>query len=271
MHWRIRGAVSPGCILVVSQRHVASAQRIHLAQHGKTRPDRMAALHAEQRSDPPLAHDSRDIIGAIGHFQVLRITRDQPPGNVDLFQHRLHGLCLGQIGGNEDGPELRADPPLAQTGKIGLHRARDRPLQPGIARVEEVEGTNQIAETRAQLDRRVIMAIPHRRCIQRGTGKLFRGRACGNGGWSGQWLWRRFGRGSCIGWHLRRQLRNGDRTFQRGFSKAAVLRGQRPGGLTQRQREGERRGGGPQRAHPIPDPRPHRHSSPLPRWPRNWR
>ena len=151
----------------MGQRHVAAAERIHLAQHAQRAADRMAAFHPQQRSDPPRLPRPGDIVGAGRELQVLRIARDQPLHHVDLLERRLNRLRLAEIGRDEHRPKLRPDMALAQAVEIGVHH------RPGIVRrglgslgrvggVAEIEARKDVLAPVAQLFGNVVVAVPHR-------------------------------------------------------------------------------------------------------------
>ena len=179
----VGGAVGPAQRLAMRQRHVARAHVVHLAQYGEARPDRMAAFHAQQRSDATGRHRFLDIVGGQRKLQVLRIARDQTLGDVDLLDGGLHRLRFGEAGADIDRPPLCADLALPHTVEVRMHRVAR--IGSGVERITEIELVDHIAEPRAQLDRNVIVAIPHRRRLERRGSCAFgfglRSGGCGNG------------------------------------------------------------------------------------------
>ena len=169
---RCRGAVGPAGVGRVGERHVARTKVVHLAQHGKAGADRMATLHAQQAGDLALRHRRLDIGRGERQRHVIRIAGDQPLGDVDLLDRRLHGVRLFKAGRHIDRPPLRADLALPQPGEIGVHLVH-RPVL-AVERIVEIEAFEHVVEAAPQRPGHVVVAIPHRRRLQRCCGDLFR-------------------------------------------------------------------------------------------------
>jgi hypothetical protein len=90
----VGGAVGPGGVLEMGQRHVARAERVHLPQHRQRAADRMAALHADQRGDPARLERLFSTGSGLAIGQLARVAGDQPFQHVDLLERRLDRLRL---------------------------------------------------------------------------------------------------------------------------------------------------------------------------------
>ena len=162
---RVGRAVGPRDILRMRQRHIARAEIVHLAQHGERRSDRLAALHPHHAGDLAGLHRPFELGRIGGEREIVRIARDEPFRDVDLFERLLHRLLLIAVRRHIDRPELRADMAPAQTPKVGVHRDHRR-IGVGFRRVggvDEIEVVDDIARAPAQRPRHVIMPVEHRR------------------------------------------------------------------------------------------------------------
>ena len=130
----------------------------------------MAALHPDKTGDPALRPRRLDIVGTQRQRHAVRVKCDQPLGDVDLFQRHLHRFGLVERGGDVDRPPLRADMPGPQPREIGMHRVARLGLR--RAGIGEVELAQLVAEAAAQLDRHVVMPVPHRRGFKGGLRDL---------------------------------------------------------------------------------------------------
>jgi hypothetical protein len=72
----------------VGERQVARAEAVHVAKDAQRRVDRVAALHADERSDLPLLLDALDVVGGERERQRLGIHRDHAMDDVDLLEGR---------------------------------------------------------------------------------------------------------------------------------------------------------------------------------------
>ncbi len=169
----VGGAVRPVERARMGQRHVAGAKVVHLPQHCQAVGNGAAAFHAQQGCDPPAGHGLLHLVGGSGELQLVGIARDEPLHHVDLLDRGDHRPVLRQAGRDIDRPELRPHPAFAQAWQIGMERwATPAAGRHGKA-IGEVERADDIVITRAQLPRQVVVAIPHRRIVERCFGRGF--------------------------------------------------------------------------------------------------
>ena len=112
----VAGGIGPIGVLGVRQRHVTRAERVGHAQHGQRVVDRVAAFHADERGDLPLAMNPLDVGGRQRQFERVGIMRHHLMDHVNLLEHRLHRGRPGGDGGDIHRPELGADAPSRRRG-----------------------------------------------------------------------------------------------------------------------------------------------------------
>ena len=109
-HRLVGGGVGPGHVLVVGQRHVAHAERVHHPQRAERGVDRVAALHADQRRDPAAGAWRRRPRSAVRHSaRSSGNAVDEAVHEVDLLERRGDRLVAGERAGHEHRPELAGD------------------------------------------------------------------------------------------------------------------------------------------------------------------
>ena len=86
----VRRRICPVVVQCVRQRHVARTERIHLAQRGKRIVDLVAALDANERSNPAGFVNVDDVVCRIGHLQIVRVASDHCTHKIDLLQRHLY-------------------------------------------------------------------------------------------------------------------------------------------------------------------------------------
>ena len=123
----VRPPCSGGCacesaqleVHVVRQRHVAHAEVVVRAQRAERVLDRVTAFHAEERSDLAGLVGGADVGHRGRELQAIRILRDDPPRDIDLFELRARESAL-ELAGDVHGPELRTDATVSQTREVRL-------------------------------------------------------------------------------------------------------------------------------------------------------
>ena len=92
---------------------------------------------------------------------------------LDLLDRHLHRFRLVERGGNVDRPPLRTDVPGTKPRQIGVHGI----AIPGfrVFGMFEIEIADLVGEAAAQLDRHIVVPIPHRGGFQRGPRGFFGG------------------------------------------------------------------------------------------------
>jgi hypothetical protein len=113
------------------------------------------ALDADQRGDPAVLPGAGDVAGGEGDREVRRVRRHQAVHGVDLFHRRDHRVGLGQVGGDERGPELRAHPAGPQPGDVGVEVG----LHVG-------EAVDRVSAAGPQLHRQVVVPVDDRHRTQ---------------------------------------------------------------------------------------------------------
>ena len=83
---RVGRRVGPRHVQAVRERHVARAEPVHHPQQRQRRVDRVAALHADERRDPPLPDGPLDVVGGERQRRAIGIARDHPVDDVDLLE-----------------------------------------------------------------------------------------------------------------------------------------------------------------------------------------
>ena len=121
---------------------------------------RVAALHADERGDLPLAMDALDVGGGQGQLEGLGITRHHLVDDVNLLEHRLHRGRAGGHRGHIHRPELGADAAGAQARDV---RDQRRAELAGVAR--QINRAEVVAVL-AVLPGQVVVAVNERRLAQ---------------------------------------------------------------------------------------------------------
>jgi len=72
----VGGGIGPARILGVGESHVTHAQRVIDAEDAQGIVDGMAALDADQRSDPAFFVNANDVVSRTRHLEDIRVAGD---------------------------------------------------------------------------------------------------------------------------------------------------------------------------------------------------
>src|SRR5436190_8797700 len=113
----------------------------------------MAALHADERSNPSFAMDALDIVRGEREFESFRVARDQLVHHIYLLQHGLDGGRAFQFDRDVHRPKLSANTSGAQTRDISDQRSRE------LARVMGQVDLADLLLQLAELPRQIVVAV----------------------------------------------------------------------------------------------------------------
>src|SRR4029453_593401 len=106
----VGGAVGPFGGLIVSERHIARAEPVELAERRQRTADLPSALDADHRGYLTLAMNPDHVVGSKGALEVIGIGGDHPIDDVDLLDCAADRLVAGKRPVDIDRPELAAEP-----------------------------------------------------------------------------------------------------------------------------------------------------------------
>ena len=158
----VGGAVGPRRVVVVGERHVAGAQRVHHAQRGQRAVDRVTAFHADHRGDAALLEGALDVVGTERQLEGLGPLLQHAVHDVDLLHRGHHRLGRRNRRRHVDRPELPAEAAGPQPRDVGhqrRHALRDVGLREIASRIES-----------AQRPGIVVVAVDERRLPVQGLG-----------------------------------------------------------------------------------------------------
>ena len=163
----VGGGVGPVVVSGVSQRHVARAGAVQLAQHGQRIANRVPAFDADQRGNAPSAMDAHQVGSSGGHLEGVGIQLGQAVHHVDLLEHRLDRRRSGEVRGHVDRPELPADAAAPQPWDVSVER---RQQAAGVA--PQIQLVELIVEPLPQLPGQVVVPINQRHLAQQAASPI---------------------------------------------------------------------------------------------------
>ena len=152
-------AVGDVAIGEVRERHVARAEPVELAERRQRTADLVPALDADQRGDFSFAMDADDVVGGVGHLEIVRISVHHAIDDVDFLQSLADRLVAMNARIDEHRPELRADVALMKPRHVG--HQRDLPLVGAAG--EPLDASLVIVR---ELARQVVMPVDQRRRLE---------------------------------------------------------------------------------------------------------
>ena len=154
---RVGRGVSPRGVARVRQRHVAGTGAVEHPQRPERVVDGVAALHADQRSDPALLERPLHVVCRERQLEGVGGLAHHAIDDVDLLERRCDRALPGELGWDIDRPELAADPAAAQPRDV----RHDRRL-----RLTDVQLVEILLRVLPDCPRVVVVSVDQRRRLE---------------------------------------------------------------------------------------------------------